>query len=142
MVFGKPKIYAKLTVITMFIEYLEGLANIQHLANSLGLKAFGPIVANKNSRGIRNGGKKRASLMKGEKIKLQKKCKTLYEGYQQRSPNLSPHQIHGKIAVELNLSSSHIYKILKNYQQYRKKQFLPCLHSKKRQIELNHITTK
>lgn len=115
IVFTNPKFFAKLTAISQFIEYLECLDKGQNLASSLGLEEFGPITANKNSRGIRNGGKKRALLMQEEKKELKKKCKSLYDGFRRLSSNLSPHQIHGKIAKELNRSSSWIYKILKDY---------------------------
>ncbi len=121
LVFGNPKILAKITALSYFIEYIEGIAKMQNLSNLMGLGKFGPISNNKNCRGARNGGKKRAINMKEEKIKLQRTYLALYERQKKRTPNLKDTQIYKIIALNQERSLSHVYKVVKGYQSPKKK---------------------
>lgn len=121
LVFGNPKILAKITALSYFIDYIEGMAKMQNLTNLMGLGKYGPINNNKNCRGGRKGGKKRAELMKEEKIKLQKTYANLYKKHKKLASNLSDSQIYEKIAVTQGCSVSRVYKIIKGYQSPKKK---------------------
>lgn len=121
LVFSNPKILAKITALSYFIDYIEGMAKMQNLTNLMGLGKYGPINNNKNCRGARNGGKKRAELMKEEKIKLQKTFADIYKRQKKITPNSKDTEIFEKIAANQACSGSRIYKIVKDYRSPKKK---------------------
>ncbi|MCE5294311.1 MAG: hypothetical protein LLF94_06825 [Chlamydiales bacterium] len=117
LVFHKPEIYAQISALNALRDYIECLAKAQKIADTLGLSNVGPLMISKKARGWSKGGNERAKQKQIELRCLQAEYKLMFNKIKTRSPNMSDHAIHKKIAAKHGKSSGHVYKILKSYKQ-------------------------